>query len=64
MAKPPATPPSSDIDGVHEDRVDRRSANTFDAKAKAQMDAEGRENVGQPERVETAPPTRDPGAVN
>lgn len=60
MAKPPETPPSSDIDGVHEDRVDRRSAKNFDAKAKSQMEAESRESIGRPEAGDAAPAKRDP----
>lgn len=54
MAKPPATPPSSDIDGVHRDRVDRRLA-AFDGNTEQQMEAEARENVGQPERTPVPP---------
>lgn len=50
MAKPPQTPPSSDIDGVHEDRVDRRSVKSIDPKAPAQMETNDRETVGRPER--------------
>ncbi len=60
MPKPPETPPSSDIDGVHEDRVDRRAGRNFDAKAKAQMEADEREAVGRPKRGDTAPPPRAP----
>lgn len=60
MSKPPKAPPSSDIDGVHEDRVDRRSAKSFDAKAQSQMEAEGQEKVGRPKRGDIAPPPRDP----
>ncbi|MFC3713387.1 hypothetical protein ACFOMD_12445 [Sphingoaurantiacus capsulatus] len=48
MTKPPETPPSSDIDGVHRDRVDQRSSKTIDAKAQAQAAAEKHENVGRP----------------
>ncbi len=48
MTKPPETPPSSDIDGVHRDRVDQRSPKTFDARARAQAAAEKHENVGRP----------------
>ncbi len=47
MAKPPEAPPSSDIEGVHRDRVDQRSSKTVDAKAQAQAEAEKHENVGR-----------------
>ena len=50
MPKPPASPPSSDLDGVHRDRVPRLSPKTFDAKAQAQLAAENRENVGRPDQ--------------
>lgn len=64
MAKPPQTPPSSDIDGVHEDRVDRRSPENFDAGAKSQMEADDRETVGRPKRGEAPPARRDPGVAD
>lgn len=59
MAKPPETPPSSDIDGVHQDRVDRRSDKNFDGKAQAQMEADGRESVGRPARGAVKPAKPD-----
>jgi hypothetical protein len=62
MAKPPETPPSSDIDGVHEDRVDRRASKNFDAKAQAQMEADARETVGRPKRGQTVPAKPDAAA--
>ncbi|MDO9488582.1 MAG: hypothetical protein Q7J32_09440 [Sphingomonadaceae bacterium] len=57
MAKPPETPPSSDIDGVHEDRVDRLHPKTFDAAAGKQMEADDRETIARPKRGE-APPAK------
>lgn len=59
MAKPPETPPSSDIDGVHRDRVDRRSTRNFDGKAKVQMEADDSESVGRPERGIAKPSASD-----
>ena len=58
MPKPPATPPSSDIEGVHRDRAHQLSPETFDAKAQAQLAAENRENVGRPDQDE--PKKNDP----
>lgn len=50
MPKPPASPPHSDLEGVHRDRVHRLSPKTFDAKAQAQLEAENRESVGRPDQ--------------
>jgi hypothetical protein len=60
MAKPPEAPPSSDIDGVHRDRVHRLAPETFDAKAQEQLDAENRESVGRPDQDQADQPKRDP----
>lgn len=56
MPKPPASPPASDLKGVHRDRAHRLSPKTFDAKAQEQLAAESRENVGRP-------PDQDDAAV-
>lgn len=61
MSKPPPTPPSSDIEGVHRDRVSRRSAKNFDARAQDQLDAENRESVGRPDQDGADQPKSDPG---
>jgi hypothetical protein len=60
MPKPPASPPSSDLEGVHRDRAHRLSPRTFDAKAQAQLAAENRENVGRPDQDEADQPKDDP----
>ena len=48
MAKPPTSPPSSDIGGVNRDRVARSDPRTGDRKAQAQLVAEARESAGRP----------------
>lgn len=60
MAKPPPSPPSSDLTGVHRDREHRLSEKTFDAKAQAQLDAENRESVGRPDQDGADQPKDDP----
>lgn len=50
MPKPPASPPSSDLEGVHRDRMHQLSPKTFDARAQEQLAAENRENVGRPDQ--------------
>ena len=50
MPKPPASPPHSDLKGVHRDRAHQLSPETFDAKARAQLEAEDRESVGRPDQ--------------
>lgn len=60
MPKPPKSPPSSDLDGVHRDRVHRLSPRTFDARAQEQLAAENRENVGRPDQDEADQPKDDP----
>lgn len=60
MPKPPASPPSSDIGGVHRDRAHRLSPKTFDAQAQAQLAAENRENVGRPDQDGADQPKDDP----
>ena len=60
MPKPPVSPPSSDIAGVHRDRAHRLSRETFDAKAQAQLEAENRESVGRPDQDEADQPKDDP----
>ena len=60
MPKPPASPPASDLRGVHRDRAHRLSPKTFDAKAQEQLAAENRENVGRPpDEHDDAPPKND-----
>lgn len=49
MPKPPASPPNSDLKGVHRDRAHRLAPETFDAKAQAQLAAEERESIGRPD---------------
>ena len=58
MPKPPGSPPSSDLHGVHRDRVHRLSPDTFDAKA--QLDAENRESTGRPDQDHADRPKDDP----
>lgn len=58
MPKPPPTPPSSDIEGVHRDRVHRLSRKTFDAQAQRQLDLENKESVGRPDQDEEDLPKR------
>ena len=60
MIKPPKSPPSSDLEGVHRDRVHRLSSSTMDAKAQRQMDAENKESIGRPAQDETDEPKSDP----
>lgn len=60
MPKPPDTPPSSDIEGVHRDEVPRNDPRNFDAKAQAQLAQEDRENVGRPDQDRADQPKRDP----
>ena len=60
MPKPPASPPNSDLHGVHRDRAHQLSDKTFDAKARAQLDAENRENVGRPDQDKADQPKGDP----
>lgn len=60
MSKPPQTPPSSDLDGVHRDRVSRQSPKNFDAKAQEQLAAENQENVGRPDQGRADQPKDDP----
>jgi hypothetical protein len=61
MAKPPPTPPSSDINGVDRDRVSRRAGQTWDAQAQAQMAAENEESVGRPDQDRADQDKKDPG---
>ena len=61
MPKPPASPPSSDLQGVHRDRAHRLSPETFDAKAQEQLEAENRESVGRPDQDRADQPKDDPG---
>lgn len=60
MVKPPKSPPSSDLHGVHRDRVHRLSSSTMDAKAQRQMEAENKESVGRPDQGEADQPKSDP----
>jgi hypothetical protein len=60
MPKPPKSPPSSDLQGVHRDRVHRLSPATFDAKAQEQLEAENRESVGRPDQDQADQPKDDP----
>lgn len=60
MPKPPASPPASDLKGVHRDRAHRLSPKTFDAKAQEQLEAENREKIGRPEHDADDPPKDDP----
>ena len=60
MPKPPASPPHSDLHGVHRDRAHQLSKKTFDAKAQAQLEAENRESVGRPDQGEAEPRKDDP----
>jgi hypothetical protein len=50
MSKPPASPPSSDIEGVDRDRISRTDKRVFDRKAQEQLDAENRESKGRPDQ--------------
>lgn len=59
MPKPPTSPPSSDLHGVHRDRAHRLSPKTFDAKAQEQLAAENRENVGLPPDPDDDTPLKD-----
>lgn len=64
MPKPPASPPASDLQGVHRDRPHRLSPKTFDAKAQEQLAAENRENVGRPPDDDASPKKDDPNVAN
>lgn len=59
MPKPPASPPHSDLQGVHRDRAHRLSPKTFDARARAQLEAENRESVGRPDQDDADQPKKD-----
>lgn len=59
MAKPPASPPSSDIGGVTQSRIAPNDPRRWDDKAQAQLEAENRESVGRPDLDgPVAPPKR------
>jgi len=59
MAKPPASPPSSDIGGVTQSRIAPNDPRRWDKRARDQMDAETRELVGRPDADgPVAPPRR------
>ena len=48
MAKPPETPPSSDVDGVEQDRQKIDQPKNSDAKQAAHLHREEREARGRP----------------
>jgi hypothetical protein len=48
MAKPPSTPPSSDVEGVRQDQVPRTEPATLDEKAQRESDAREDEATGRP----------------
>ena len=60
MPKPPASPPSSDIEGVHRDRRHRLAASTMDEQAQRQLEIENEENVGRPDQDRADQPKDDP----
>lgn len=50
MAKPPRTPPHSDLDGVREDEVDIVKAANASARGAKDLDRAQKEARGRPER--------------
>lgn len=60
VAKPPPSPPHSDITGVDRDRAHRLAPETFDAKAQKQLAAENRESIGRPDQGAADQPKDDP----
>ena len=57
MAKPPATPPSSDIDGVNRDARVGTPSTKSQPDPGAALDNADRQSAGHPD--ESAPPTSD-----
>lgn len=60
MPKPPPSPPSSDLQGIHRDRVHRLSPKTFDEQAQRQLEAENEESVGRPDQDQADQPKDRP----
>lgn len=55
MAKPPPTPPSSDITGANQSNVTPADPRRWDAQAQRQLDAENDENTGRPDTGKGSP---------